>query len=260
MTEELKQVSGKAEAVADTEGMDGAPSATVQVATGSDSVLGQAARLITPPAAGQTDVVRLGPGERFELAANPAGVSLVVEGNNLVLGFDLNGDGTPDSFVMLEDLVLAAGSTNPPILMVAGESIGVDLLIGNALALSGPQSGGPGATLDTAAGEAGAQGTGATVYSDNLGDTIDLLVAQGVIPPVRLEFGLIELENEIFIVEDDNEPPVADPVLTPASQPDLEGELPPDLVTALNNVVVHSATVTVAGSGLPGSEIGRAQV
>src|SRR3546814_387795 len=110
MTEELKQVSGKAEAVADTEGMDGAPSATVQVATGSDSVLGQAARLITPPAAGQTDVVRLGPGERFELAANPAGVSLVVEGNNLVLGFDLNGDGTPDSFVALEDLVLAAGS------------------------------------------------------------------------------------------------------------------------------------------------------
>src|SRR3546814_20312503 len=101
--------------------------------------------------------------------------------------------------------------------MVAGESIGVDLLIGNALALSGPQSGGPGATLDTAAGEAGAQGTGAPVYSDNLGDTIDLLVAQGVIPPVRLEFGLIQLENEIFIVADDNEPPVADPVLTTAT-------------------------------------------
>src|SRR3546814_13675919 len=83
--------------------------------------------------------------------------------------------------------------------MVAGESIGVDLLIGNALALSGPQSGGPGATLDTAAGEAGAQGTGATVYSENLGDTIDLLVAQGVIPPVRLEVGPIQLQNEIFI-------------------------------------------------------------
>src|SRR3546814_2831743 len=97
MTEELKQVSGEAETVADTEGMDGAPSATVQVATGSDSVLGQAARLITPPAAGQTDVVRLEPGERFELAANLAGVSLVVEGNNLVLGFDLNGDSTPAS-------------------------------------------------------------------------------------------------------------------------------------------------------------------
>src|SRR3546814_3023221 len=120
--------------------MGGAPSAMVQVATGSYSGLGQAARIITPPSAGQTDVVRLEPGERFELAANPAGVSLVVEGNNLVLGFDLNGDGTSDSFVVLEDLVLAAGSTNPPILMVAGDSIGVDLLIGHVLALSGPQS------------------------------------------------------------------------------------------------------------------------
>src|SRR3546814_11261506 len=87
--------------------MGGAPSAMVQVATGSYSGLGQAARIITPPAAGQTDVVRLEPGERFELAANPAGVSLVVEGNNLVLGFDLNGDSLPDSFVVLDDLVLA---------------------------------------------------------------------------------------------------------------------------------------------------------
>src|SRR3546814_17432668 len=94
--------------------------------------MGQVARLINPPPAGQTDVVRLAPGERFELATNPAAVNLAVDGDNLILGFDLDGNGTPDSFVILEDLVLAAGGGHPPVLMVAGEPIGVDLLIGNA--------------------------------------------------------------------------------------------------------------------------------
>ncbi len=36
-----------------------------------------------------------------------------------------------------------------------------------------------------------AQGTGATHYDDNMGDVIELLDAQGVIPPVEMEFGLI---------------------------------------------------------------------
>src|SRR3546814_19690878 len=51
------------------------------------------------------------------------------------------------------------------------------------------------------------QGGGVTEYSDNLGDAIDLLVAQGVIPPVQLEFGLIELEAEILIVEGEDTTP-----------------------------------------------------
>src|SRR3546814_2373644 len=79
--------------------------------------------------------------------------------------------------------------------MVAGEPIGVDLLIGNAQAFAQIDQGGPGASLETAAGDTGPQGGGVTEYSDNLGDAIDLLVAQGVIPPVQLEFGLIELEE-----------------------------------------------------------------
>src|SRR3546814_11521563 len=81
-------------------------------------------------------LIRLAPGERFELATNPAAVNLAVDGDNLILGFDLDGNGTPDSFVILEDLVLAAGGGNPPVLMVAGEPIGVDLLIGNAQAFA----------------------------------------------------------------------------------------------------------------------------
>src|SRR3546814_2986062 len=85
--------------------------------------------------------------------------------------------------------------------LVAGEPIGVDLLIGNAQAFAQIDQGGPGASLETAAGDTGPQGGGVTEYSDNLGDAIDLLVAQGVIPPVQLAFGLIELEDEILIVE-----------------------------------------------------------
>src|SRR3546814_2864178 len=81
-----------------------------------------------------SDVCSSDLGERFELATNPAAVNLAVDGDNLLLGFDLDGNGTPDSFVILEDLVLAAGGGNPPVLMVAGEPIGVDLLIGNAQA------------------------------------------------------------------------------------------------------------------------------
>src|SRR3546814_15234353 len=60
------------------------------------------------------------------------------------------------------------------------------------------------------------QGGGVTEYSDNLGDAIDLLVAQGVIPPVQLAFGLIELEDEILIVEGED----TTPETTPSGVPD----------------------------------------
>src|SRR3546814_18291332 len=107
--------------------MDGAALQTdvdtvIEGSTGAVSVMGQVARLINPPPAGQTDVIRLAPGERFELATNPAAVNLAVDGDNLILGFDLDGNGTPDSFVILEDLVLAAGGGNPPVLMVDRKS------------------------------------------------------------------------------------------------------------------------------------------
>src|SRR3546814_14788250 len=82
MTEELKQVSGESETVADTGVMDGAALQTdedtvIEGSTGAVSVMGQVARLINPPPAGQTDVIRLAPGERVELATNPAAVNQI---------------------------------------------------------------------------------------------------------------------------------------------------------------------------------------
>jgi hypothetical protein len=228
MTEELKQVSNEAETVTGAAEAGHDDSSEIHGAQGAETLTGQAARVLTPPPAGQTEVVRLAPGERFEIAANPTNVKLVVDGDNLVLGFDLDGDGQADSFLVLEDLVLTAGGGNPPVLLVAGEPISTEILIGTALAQSGVETGGPGTTLETAAG-ADAPGSGVYSYSDNLGDILDLLIAQGVIPPVELQFGLIDLEAEPIIPEDENSPPEADPVLTPAEQ----GVLPPDLMTAL---------------------------
>src|SRR3546814_15246602 len=113
MTEERKQVSGESETVADTGVMDGAALQTdedtvIEGSTGAVSVMGQVARLINPPPTGQTAVIRLAPGERFELATNPAAVHPAVAGDHLLLGFDLEGNGTPASFFILGALVLAA--------------------------------------------------------------------------------------------------------------------------------------------------------
>ncbi|MEO3429576.1 hypothetical protein AAFN88_11995 [Pelagibius sp. CAU 1746] len=252
MTEEFKQVGGEPETRTEIEAMDTPAAPTVEGSAGSDSLTGQAPRVISPPPAGQTDVVRLEPGERFELAANPATVQLVVDGNNLVMGFDLDGDGQPDSFVVFEDLVLAAGSGNPPGLVVAGEVIGMDLLLSNAVALAQAEESGA-APLETAVGDT-ATGGGNNVYSDNLGEAIDLLVAQGVIPPVELQFGLIELEDEIVLLEPENDPPVADPVLTPAERPGDEGELPPALEAALAAVGSGGGPVTINFEDLANGE------
>src|SRR3546814_630020 len=190
-----------------------------------------------------SDVCSSDLGERFELATNPAAVNLAVDGDNLILGFDLDGNGTPDSFVILEDLVLAAGGGNPPVLMVAGEPIGVDLLIGNAQAFAQIDQGGPGASLETAAGDTGPQGGGVTEYSDNLGDAIDLLVAQGVIPPVQLEFGLIELEDEILIVEGED----TTPETTPSGVPDTTFSFDETPGSGLSTSPVFTGDGTVDG-------------
>src|SRR3546814_14271831 len=119
MTEERKQVSGESETVADTGVMDGAALQTdednvLEGSTGAVSVMGQVARLINPPPAGPTDVIRLAPGQLFALATNPAPGNLDVDGANPSLAFDLAGKGTPVTFVIRGHSGLAAGRCPPP--------------------------------------------------------------------------------------------------------------------------------------------------
>src|SRR3546814_6461256 len=66
-----------------------------------------------------------------------------------------------------------------------------DLLVSQALALAGQEE----SPLDVAAGN-DALGGGGSAYDDNLGSILDLLIAQGVIPPTALQFGLIDLEDD----------------------------------------------------------------
>jgi len=216
--------------------------------------IGQAGEtiVVNRPAPGQTVEIQAAAGQTYVLTFAPGDAQVEIQGANLVLGFDDNGDGTVDSRVVFLDLAAVAESGNPPTFQVAGTEVGSEVLLSQALALAGQDDAPP----EEVAGGPGSLGGGATVYSDDLGSILDLLAAQGVIPPTELQFGLIDLEDEIVLLEEEGEnaPPEADPVLTPASQADGgEGGLPPELVEALNNVTVQSATVTVTGSGDAGS-------
>ena len=158
---------------------------------GSDALVGQAAAPITVnrPAPGQTVQIQSAAGDVYDLNFPPGQAQVQVQGDDFVLAFDDDGDGTPDSRIVFLDLVTLSQGANPPVIQLAGVPIGSGDLIQQALALAGEDD-----SLEAAAGP-GALG-GFSSYNDNLGDLIDLLVAQGVIPPVELEFGLIDVEAD----------------------------------------------------------------
>ena len=56
-----------------------------------------------------------------------------VQGQNFILAFDDDGDGTPDSQVVFNDMVTLADAGEAPAFQVAGVNIGADVLIGQAL-------------------------------------------------------------------------------------------------------------------------------
>ncbi|WP_422366240.1 DUF5801 repeats-in-toxin domain-containing protein [Pelagibius sp.] len=185
-----------------------------------------ATQVLSRPAPGQSVVVEYGPGETFVLNFDPGAAQILIDGSDLIIGFDDDGDGNVDSNLVFENLASDQGADGGAVFQVAGTQIDAGVLVSQALALADPGQ----STIETAAGAAGPQGGGATQYNDNLGDVIDLLVAQGVIPPTALEFGLIELEDEITILDDEVPPPDAPLV-----------------------VLVHDETRGVQGSG-PGED------
>src|SRR3546814_10424419 len=87
------------------------------------------------------------------------------------------------SRIVFLDLVTIAEGGDAPTFQIAGVDIGSEVLLGQALALAGQDD----VPLDDVAAGPEATGGGTSVYSDNLGDVLDLLAAQGVIPPVELQ-------------------------------------------------------------------------
>src|SRR3546814_3763570 len=71
---------------------------------------------------------------------------------------------------------------------------------------------------ETAAGPTAACGA-CSVYRDNLGDARDLLAAQGVIPPVALQFGVPDPEDEIVLLGSESEPGTVPPPGAPEPDP-----------------------------------------
>ncbi|WP_020591799.1 DUF5801 repeats-in-toxin domain-containing protein [Kiloniella laminariae] len=175
------------------DGTDQADSTDNSLAGGQaqDILVGQAILTIPAPTSGQEIEQNLESGQTVVLDFNAAQATPSVEGANFVLSYDSDGDGAPDSRIVFLNLVNQAQAGDPPVLVVNGVEIASDQLIGQALALAGGDN-----TLETAAGGtaagAGPAGGGGSRYSDDTGSVIDLLIAQGVIDPTELNFGLLE--------------------------------------------------------------------
>ncbi|WP_421780451.1 DUF5801 repeats-in-toxin domain-containing protein, partial [Kiloniella litopenaei] len=186
MTDDLNRNGG--DAMVDTNDVN------VVGETGRETLVGQAAGAVevSAPAQGETVNVTLVKGQTANLAFDATAATPIVEGNDFVLTFDTNGDGEADSRIVFQNLVEESQGADAPVLVIGGVELSAGLLIGQAQALA------EGETLETAAGAgAGPAGGGGSVYSDDLGNAIDLLNAQGVIDPTELQFGLLEGQDEI---------------------------------------------------------------
>ncbi|WP_120497921.1 DUF5801 repeats-in-toxin domain-containing protein [Kiloniella sp. EL199] len=161
---------------------------------GRDLLVGQGAEIqeITAPESGVTKNISLGKGQTATLNFDATAATPLIEGNDFVLTFDTNGDGSADSRIVFQNLVEESQGTDAPVLVIGGVELSAGLLIGQAQAL------GEGETLETAAGaDAGPTGGGGSQYNDNLGDVIDGLSALGTLGGTELEFGLLANGGDI---------------------------------------------------------------
>ena len=180
MTDDLTRNNGEAVINSDDVSLNGD--------TGSSVLVGQAAAPIeiAAPGAGETVNITLSKGQTANLNFDATAATPVVEGNDFVLTFDSNGDGSADSRIVFQNLVEESQGADAPVLVIGGIELSAGLLIGQAQALA------DGETLETAAGPAaGPTGGGGSTYDDNLGSVIDLLNAQDGLAGTELEFDLL---------------------------------------------------------------------
>ncbi|NIA72030.1 hypothetical protein HBA54_25850 [Pelagibius litoralis] len=179
---------------------------------GTAALKGQAVAPVTlaPPAPGETLVVAPQAGAIYVLDFMPQDATVQSDGDNLIFVFDDSGDGGADRQIVFENLAELTGEGEAPTFQIAGTSFSTDVLFNQAQVLAGVSD-----PLETAIGEDGdALGGGATAYSDNLGDVIELLTAQGVIAPTELQFGLAAVEDDaIFLAAEAEEELVVPDIL-----------------------------------------------
>src|SRR3546814_6808152 len=106
---------------------------------GAAALVGQAgeAIVVTRPAPGQTVEIQADAGQTFVLNFPPDQAQVQIDGSDLVLRFDDDGDGAADSRIVFLDLVTLAEGGDAPTFQIAGVDIGSEVLLGQALALAG---------------------------------------------------------------------------------------------------------------------------
>ncbi len=140
----------------------------------------QAAVEVAAPKAGETITIVSEPGAVYALDVLAEDARFQVDGEDIVLIFDADGDGTADSRIVFLKLAGMAEEADAPLLQVAGVDYDVSALLDVALSLpegtepgSLPQTpAGPPAETAGGEGSAAAKGGGATQYQDNLGETV----------------------------------------------------------------------------------------
>ncbi|NIS29796.1 MAG: hypothetical protein GWN07_06300, partial [Actinobacteria bacterium] len=187
------------------------------------------------PEPGEVVVLSAEAGQRYIVNFDPAAAQVTVEGDNLVLLFADGGR------IVIQGLGELAGAPDAPTFSIAGTEIAGGTLFAQAGALAAAEAGPEAAaTLETAAAPAGPTSGGVGDYREDFDDLITLPDAQGVIPPVEMEFGLIELEPTEVLGEEEEAPaPVTEAVSfihdeTPGVQPDGSDPGPADDVAGLS--------------------------
>ncbi len=75
---------------------------------------------VNRPPLGETVVVESAPGVVYRLEFAPEDVTFLVEGDNIIMAFDEDGDGAADSHIVFLGLAGMAGEPDAPTLMIAG--------------------------------------------------------------------------------------------------------------------------------------------
>src|SRR3546814_10617160 len=94
------------------------------------------------------------PDQVIVLNFEPASAQVRIEGDDLVLGFDDDGDGQADSSIVFQNL--AAAGDEEVSFQIGGATVPADLLVSQALALAGQED----SPLDVGAGNDAAGGGG----------------------------------------------------------------------------------------------------
>ncbi|WP_193367595.1 NosD domain-containing protein [Pelagibius marinus] len=105
--------------------------------SGSAVLRGQAQEPITVdrPQLGETVVVESAPGAVYQLEFAPEDVTFLVEGDNIIMTFDVDGDGAADSHIVFLGLAGMAGEPDAPTLMIAGVDYDISSLMAAAESL-----------------------------------------------------------------------------------------------------------------------------